>query len=257
MRWFFNNFSYILPVLLVVGTALNGLLRTIMAKHREAEAKRLAGGDGGMPGPSRTIVAAPQSARPQPMTIQDELAAQRRAQIEMWRAREAMLRGETAESSTPVILTAEDEMAQRRRLAMEELRRRQAAMARTEAARPVAQTARQPQTAPAPRPRPERDTARRRQAPARPAAPAPTIDLAPSTRAAEQGGVPASARSATTPTSPAIRAALPAARHAAVGSLILSPQSLRQAVILKELLDPPLAIRDNPNATGGGYHQSF
>ena len=101
--------------------------RSAAAEKREADAKRLresAGQSHSAPGqPVMVSSAESATAGPTAASRQDQLAAQRQAQIEMWKAREAAMR--RTNQPTASTRSAEDELARRRRVAMEELRRRQ------------------------------------------------------------------------------------------------------------------------------------
>jgi len=256
MRWLVQNVTYLLPLLFLLLPALSGILKALADKRNEAEAKRRAQESGALRHPAATHGAAP---RPTPSMheMPDELTAQRRAQIEMWRAREAMMRGEAPQSPQPLVLAGEDELAVRRRLAMEELRRRQAVAAGPVQQRsaPVARSA--PVSDPR-RQRAEREAQRRRQPPRQGQQPDPAAARIALSLVTQPNAVEEIRRSpAQTPRAQAKRVVAPASRHSGISTLVLSPDSLRQAFVMKELLDPPLALRDMPGSSTGGYHQPF
>lgn len=250
MRWFLQNLQIFLPILFIVITALGPVFKALaeqreQARNRRGGAARPAGepSDG-----SETI----EAKSPQMQAREEAIEAQRRAQIEMWRAREAMMRGE-GRGPVAAPRTAEEELALRRRLAMEELQRRQAAAVRAEQVRQAPAADRPAPARESRRQRAEREAQRQRQAAAaaaripKPAAQPPQSEVA----AAPEAPAP---RRAIAPRAPAV---VPASRTSGLGSILLTRGALRQALVLKELLDPPLAIRDTPGGSSDGYHQPF
>ncbi len=252
MRWFLQNLQIFLPILFIIITALGPVFKALAEQREQARNRR--GGAGRPAGePSdgfETIEVRPPSPRVQ--AREEAIEAQRRAQIEMWRAREAMMRGE-GRSPVAAPRTAEEELALRRRLAMEELQRRQAAAVRAEQVRQAPAADRPAPARESRRQRAEREAQRQRQA------------AAAAARIPKPAPQPPESGIAATPEAPAPRRAIaarapavvPASRTSGLGSILLTRGALRQALVLKELLDPPLAIRDTPGGLSDGYHQPF
>lgn len=248
MRWFFNNLQFLLPVLFVIGSVGSRWLKSAVEQKRLAEAQR------GGPRPAQRDPAGamlqPSEVSAQnrsPETRQSELAAQRQAQIEMWRARQAALGGPVQSPSSTGDSSVEEDLANRRRQAMEELRRRQIQVDQMRARQTgggqpsasAAPTSRRPIT---------KAEGERRLAAQRRRGPAPVT--APSTASSRSSIIGDVIAATAAPPHPQSRV-VPASRTTPAGLLVLSPESLRQAFIMKELLDPPVALRDN--STGGGF----
>lgn len=260
-NWLANNIQTIIYLLAFLLPVVSKGIAVLLEKRREAEAERLRGGP-----PARAALEKPVVQRAEvtarnrePETIQQELAAQRRAQIEMWKAREAMLKGARAEAPASARPAVEDEMARRRRLAMEELRRRQSTQSgspRPAPAAPPAPTA--PRTS-LQRPGSRRSTAaaEARRVAARKRAAAPDRAPMPSTSDLPTSAAPIAASLRPDALETGEPRVVPGARLSGVGSIVLSRESLRKAFVMKELLDPPLAMRDHPAGASAGYHLPF
>ncbi len=254
MRWFLQNLQIFLPILLILATGLGQVVKALMEQRQELRNRR-SGSAGGAPGgvDSEIETVPARSPSPHVRAREQELEAQRRAQIEMWRAREAMMRGQSGRPAAAP-RTAEEELALRRRLAMEELRRREAAT-RAEQMRQAPSADRSTSGRESRRQRAQRGAPRSRPSPAAPmeeSLPAPAPAAAREQSAALPEGL-AQRRGA------ALRgpAVVPTSRASGLGSILLTRGALRQALVLKELLDPPLAIRDTPGGLSDGYHQPF
>ncbi len=254
MRWLMNNSQFVLAVLFVVSSVVWRVVKAGIEQKQQADARR-AGGRPASPGDPAEAVLTPADASVlsrSPSARPDELAAQRQAQIEMWKARQAALGGPMQSPSSPGGSLSEDQLASRRRLAMEELRRRQVEVDQ----RRSRQTANRPQPvvpAPTSRRRAARTEAERRQA----AQNRRNAALAEAGAAAEnQSSIIGEVIAATVAHPQPKPIVVPTSRTTPIGALLFSPESLRQAFIMKELLDPPLALRVNSAGFGFGYDQS-
>jgi len=252
MRWFFNNMQILLPVLFVIVSLISRKLKSVVEQKHLAESQRGGARPSHRDPAGAMLQPAEASAQNRPTPVApNDLAAQRQAQIEMWRARQAALGGQMQSASSPGDPGGENELANRRRLAMEELRRRQVQIDQMRSRQPGNRP--QPIAAtPIPPRQATRDPAQRRQAaPQRRNAP-PAEQPAQTTRSSIIGEVVAATAAHPQPRPHAV----PASRSTAAGMLVLNSESLRQAFIMKELLDPPLALRDNSAGFGAGYDQS-
>jgi hypothetical protein len=258
-NWLANNIQMIIYLLAFLLPVASKGLSVLIEKRREAEAQRMRGGS-----PSPQPVERPALRRTpdvaqnrDPDTIQAELAAQRKAQIEMWKAREAMLSGQRVDAAGAARPSAEDELARRRRLAMEELRRRKVA---AEPPRPSPQRS-TPQPAQIPQTAARRGKAaaaeQRRSAGKRRG----TLVLESTGRPTQMDrasiAAPVIDQRIAEPLPQRPPAVVPGSRTAGVGSVVLTRESLRRAFIMKELLDPPVALRNNPAGASAGYHLPF
>ncbi len=243
-NWLQNNLATLIYVLAVLIPAIAQGLKVLAEKKREADAKRLresAGQSHSAPGqPVMVSSAESATASPTAASRQDQLAAQRQAQIEMWKAREAAMR--RTNQPTASTRSAEDELARRRRVAMEELRRRQVEADRARASQSQTLSRRQ-QAAMEPERRRQAGQRAARSNRQQPAA-TPVVEQIVASLA------PPSAAE------PMVRLA-PARRAAAAAPLVLDAKSLRQTFIMKELLDPPVAMREGTAGSSPGYHLPF
>ncbi len=264
-QWLQNNLQTIIYILVIAIPAVSQGLKVLADKKREAEARRIRGesfSPSSQPAqtkPPTTLQRSEVSAQNrEPATIQDELAAQRQAQIEMWKAREAAMRGQTEQRPAQARVSAEDELARRRRLAMEELRRRQIEVDRLRSQRAASGRSQPgPAASTAPMTRRQRaqaaESARQRQATQRRDS---VLSGAPARQVVEQVVASLASGAAGIPAEPQ-PVVVPASRTTPMGALMLNRDSLRQAFVMKELLDPPIALRDNQTGATAGYHQPF
>ena len=243
MRWFINNMQFFLPLLIVIISVMSRMIKAVAEQKQQADARRAGGRPASLGNPEGAMFQpAEVSVQNRPAaTTQSELAAQRQAQIEVWKARQAALGEPMQSSSTPGGAPTGDVLANRRRLAMEELRRREIQVDQMRAR----QTTGRQQPVSIPPASPRAATGRRRSA-----APAEASATA-TTRSSIIGDVIAATAAPHQP-QPGV---VPASRTTPVGSLVFGPESLRQAFIMKGLLDPPLALRDNSAGFGAGYDQ--
>lgn len=177
-----------------------------------------------------------------------ELAARRQAEIEAWRARR-----QRAETGRQVIGRPGGDLARQRREALDELRKQQQQRVPSQPPQQRPTADHNDQVAQAWR-RAQQEEAARRQREATPdrhatrrQRPAPATAQPPRIIVPAQAA-PISAQAAPIK-SPSRRsrngAVIPGSRFGpAAAPLILSPANLRQAIILKEILDPPLALRE-------------
>lgn len=253
MRWLFNNSQVLLPVIFVIFSVIWQMIKAGVERKQQMDAQRT-GARPMVPGDSTGAMLKPSEVSVQnrpPAATQNELAAQRQAQIEMWRAQQAALGGKMQSPSAAGGRSAEDDLANRRRQAMEELRRRQIQVDQMRSRQPTNQP--QPMAAaPASRRQAAKNEAQRRQVAQQRRNAAPVARPVATTRSSIIGEVVAAA--AAPPEHPP--RVIPASRTTPAGSLVFGPESLRQAFVMKELLDPPLALRDNSAGFGAGYDQS-
>ncbi|MCC6908749.1 MAG: hypothetical protein IT430_12465 [Phycisphaerales bacterium] len=250
-NWLQNNLATLIYVLAVLIPAVAQGLKVLAEKKREADAKRLresAGQSHSAPGQPVMVSGAESTAGPSAASRQDQLAAQRQAQIEMWKAREAAMRrtNQPAES----VRSAEDELARRRRVAMEELRRRQVEADRARASQSQSRSRQAPQQATSRRQQAAVELERRRQASQRSSRSARQQQAAPVVEQIVASLAPPRAAESIARRAPAQRGIGPA-------PLVLDAKSLRQAFIMKELLDPPVGLRDGTAGSSSGYHLPF
>lgn len=264
-QWLQNNLQTIIYILVIAIPAVSQGIKVLADKKRQAEARRMrneslpSSPTSSQTGPQTIAQRSEVSAQNrEPATIQDELASQRQAQIEMWKAREAAMRGQRETLPAQVRVSAEDELARRRRAAMEELRRRQVEVDRLRSQRTAANRAQpQPAAGAAPSTRRQRAQAleaeRRRQAAQRGGGASAGT---PARKVVQQVVASLAGRSDESPAEPQ-PVVVPASRTTPIGALMLNRDSLRQAFVMKELLDPPIALRDNQTGATAGYHQPF